>query len=91
VLAGLETATKSGCDRQFGHPEPASSVGNLYLLVGYDHFDQTPTIQVAGTTITARKANVRTGASQWIITHAELTRIRNEGLLPDLRTHRHVG
>ena len=53
MLAGLETATKSGCDRQFGHPEPASSVGNLYLLVGYDHFDQPPTIQAAGTTITA--------------------------------------
>lgn len=28
-------------------------------------------------------------ASEWIISHAELTRIRNEGLLPDPSTMRH--
>ena len=25
-------------------------------------------------------------ASEWIVSHAELTRVRNEGLLPDART-----
>jgi len=29
-------------------------------------------------------------ASEWIVSHAELTRIRNEGLLPDPRAYRHV-
>ena len=29
-------------------------------------------------------------ASEWIISHDELTRIRNEGLLPDANPYRHV-
>ncbi len=29
-------------------------------------------------------------AGEWIISHEELTRIRNEGLLPDLNPYRHV-
>lgn len=29
-------------------------------------------------------------ASEWIISHAELTRVRNEGLLPDSRAFRDV-
>lgn len=29
-------------------------------------------------------------ASEWIVSHAELTRIRNEGLLPDPRPYRQV-
>ncbi|MEO2090196.1 MAG: hypothetical protein ABGY75_11945 [Gemmataceae bacterium] len=29
-------------------------------------------------------------ASEWIVSHAELTRVRNEGLLPDPRPYRHV-
>ncbi len=29
-------------------------------------------------------------ASEWIVGHAELTRIRNEGLLPDPHPYRHV-
>jgi hypothetical protein len=29
-------------------------------------------------------------ASEWIISHEELTRVRNEGLLPDPRPYRHV-
>ena len=29
-------------------------------------------------------------SSEWIISHAELTRIRNQGLLPELNPYRHV-
>ena len=29
-------------------------------------------------------------ASEWIISHEELTRIRNEGLLPEANPYRHV-
>ncbi len=29
-------------------------------------------------------------ASEWIVSHAELTRVRNEGLLPDPHPYRHV-
>ncbi len=29
-------------------------------------------------------------ASEWIISHEELTRIRNEGLLPEVNPYRHV-
>ena len=29
-------------------------------------------------------------ASEWIVSHAELTRIRNEGLLPDPHPYRHI-
>jgi hypothetical protein len=29
-------------------------------------------------------------ASEWIISHAELTRVRNKGLLPDPRPYRHI-
>ncbi|MBX9624658.1 MAG: helix-turn-helix domain-containing protein [Gemmataceae bacterium] len=29
-------------------------------------------------------------AGEWIVSHAELTRVRNEGLLPDPRPYRHV-
>jgi hypothetical protein len=29
-------------------------------------------------------------ASEWIISHEELTRVRNEGLLPELNPYRHV-
>jgi hypothetical protein len=29
-------------------------------------------------------------AGEWIVSHAELTRIRNEGLLPDPRPYRHI-
>jgi len=38
----------------------------------------------------AKKKSGRGVASEWIISHAELTRIRNEGLLPDVRAYRHV-
>jgi hypothetical protein len=29
-------------------------------------------------------------ASEWIISHEELTRIRNEGLLPETNSYRYV-
>lgn len=29
-------------------------------------------------------------ASEWIVSHAELTRVRNEGLLPDPHPYRHI-
>ena len=29
-------------------------------------------------------------ASEWIISHEELTRVRNEGLLPEVNPYRHV-
>ena len=38
-----------------------------------------------------KKKSGRGVASEWIVSHAELTRIRNEGLLPDPRPYRHVG
>jgi len=37
-----------------------------------------------------KKKSGRGVASEWIVSHAELTRIRNEGLLPDQRPYRHV-
>ena len=37
-----------------------------------------------------KKKSGRGPASEWIISHAELTRVRNEGLLPDPRPYRHV-
>ena len=37
-----------------------------------------------------KKKSGRGSASEWIISHAELDRIRNEGLLPDPRAYRHV-
>ena len=36
-----------------------------------------------------KKKSGRGVASEWIISYAELTRIRNEGLLPDPSTMRH--
>ena len=38
----------------------------------------------------SKKKSGRGVASEWIVSHAELTRIRNEGLLPDPRPYRHV-
>ena len=41
--------------------------------------------------IQARKKNCGRGvAGEWIISHEELTRIRNEGLLPEVNPYRHV-
>ncbi len=37
-----------------------------------------------------KKKSGRGVASEWIVSHTELTRIRNEGLLPDPRPYRHV-
>ncbi len=37
-----------------------------------------------------KKKSGRGIASEWIVSHAELTRVRNEGLLPDPRPYRHV-
>ena len=37
-----------------------------------------------------KKKSGRGPASEWIISHAELTRVRNEGLPPDPRPYRHV-
>ena len=37
-----------------------------------------------------KKKSGRGVASEWIVSHAELMRIRNEGLLPDPRPYRHV-
>jgi hypothetical protein len=36
-----------------------------------------------------KKKSGRGPASEWIISHAELTRVRNEGLLPDPRACRY--
>ena len=35
-----------------------------------------------------KKKSGRGPASEWMISHAELTRVRNEGLLPDTRVYR---
>jgi hypothetical protein len=41
--------------------------------------------------VTAEKKKCGRGiASEWMISHAELTRVRNEGLLPEPRPYRHV-
>ncbi len=41
--------------------------------------------------IQAKKKNCGRGvAGEWIISHEELTRIRNEGLLPDPHPYRHI-
>jgi len=37
-----------------------------------------------------KKKSGRGATSEWIIGHAELNRVRNEGLLPDPRSYRHV-
>jgi len=37
-----------------------------------------------------KKKSGRGVASEWIVSHAELTRVRNEGLLPDPRPYRNV-
>jgi len=37
-----------------------------------------------------KKKSGRGATSEWIISHAELSRVRNEGLLPDPRPYRHV-
>jgi DNA-directed RNA polymerase specialized sigma24 family protein len=37
-----------------------------------------------------KKKSGRGIASEWIVNHAELTRVRNEGLLPDPRPYRHL-
>ena len=37
-----------------------------------------------------KKKSGRGVASEWIVSHAELTRIRNEGLLPDSRAFRPI-
>jgi len=37
-----------------------------------------------------KKKAGRGATSEWIVSHAELTRVRNEGLLPDPRPYRHV-
>ena len=37
-----------------------------------------------------KKKSGRGVAGEWIVSHAELTRIRNQGLLPDPRPYRHV-
>ena len=37
-----------------------------------------------------KKKSGRGVASEWIVSHAELTRIRNEGLLPDPRVPRPI-
>ena len=37
-----------------------------------------------------KKKSGRGVAGEWIVSHAELIRIKNEGLLPDPRPYRHV-
>ena len=37
-----------------------------------------------------KKKSGRGVASEWIVSQGELTRVRNEGLLPDPRQYRHV-
>jgi hypothetical protein len=37
-----------------------------------------------------KKKSGRGVAGEWIIAHAELTRVRNEGLLPDPQPYRHM-
>lgn len=37
-----------------------------------------------------KKKSGRGAAGEWIVAHAELTRIRNEGLLPEPRPYRHM-
>ena len=43
-----------------------------------------------GRVIAKKKKSGRGAASEWIISHDELSRVRNEGLLPDPRPYRHV-
>ncbi len=41
-----------------------------------------------GRVVASKKKSGRGAASEWIIGHAELTRVSNEGLLPDSRVFR---
>ena len=41
--------------------------------------------------VNARKKKCGRGvAGEWVVSHEELTRVRNEGLLPDSLAYRHV-
>ena len=43
-----------------------------------------------GRVLAQKKKCGRGASSEWIISHEELTRVRNEGLLPEANPYRHV-
>lgn len=66
------------------------SVADLAIILGKAEFTIREWCRL-GRVHAEKKKSGRGPASEWIVSHAELTRIRNEGLLPDSRPYRHGG
>lgn len=65
------------------------SVADLAMILGKAEFTIREWCRL-GRVHAEKKKSGRGPASEWIVSHAELTRIRNEGLLPDPRPYRHA-
>ena len=65
------------------------STAEVALLLGKAEFTVREWCRL-GRVLAEKKKSGRGPASEWIISYAELTRIRNEGLRPDPRPYKHV-
>ena len=65
------------------------STGEVAQLLGKAEFTVREWCRLGRIRAEKRKAG-RGAASEWMISHDELSRVRNEGLLPNPRPYRHV-